>query len=185
MFNKPFKPSYYVKPDIDEPIGVKVQTRASTATKVVRAVGIKPVPNRERKLPETVPVRISRRLGNIYKKQPQPTIEEIIPPLHLFFHIWITGDWRQVAKKMWDRIVASGLVDKLESINISILGGTEATVNDIFGDYPVNYVLITSNQKLYERGILNYIGKHSKSHDGYYLYINTFGYDYVKFSVNI
>lgn len=181
MFKKPFKPTYYVKPDIDEPISDNVQTRASTATKVVRSVGIKPVPDRERKLPETTPVRISRRLGNNHKQQPQPYIEEIIPPLHLFFHIWITGDWKQVAQKIWNRIVTSGLVDKLESINISILGGSEVHVQDIFGEYSVNYILVTSNQKLYERGILNYIGKYSKNHDGYYLYINTFGVNKSKF----
>lgn len=179
MFNKPFKPKYYPK-NVDEVTEPTTQTRSRTNYKHVKNMGIKPVPKREHQLPEAVPVRISRPRNT--PKQVLPITPEVPQePIHIFFHIWITGDWKIVAEKMWNRLIDSGLVDIATSINISVLKGSIQNVEYIFRDYNVNYVHVTSNEKEYERGVLRAIKAHSQKNVGNVLYVNTFAVNKSKF----
>jgi hypothetical protein len=103
-------------------------------------------------------------------------------PIHIFIHICMLEDWKEIFLELLNKIKNSGLYDVVEIIHLGILGSTNNLTSEffkthIYNDPKIIIGYIDSRIDLYEIPSINYMKSYCDSieNDMYILYIHTKG----------
>jgi hypothetical protein len=96
----------------------------------------------------------------------------------IYLHICTINNWRDVIKRLLDRIRSSGLYDKIDGLYYSLLGDYEYLNDDLLKDPKFHNVLYSPQQDLYESATLNKLWYHAKEEEFNVLYLHSKGISY-------
>jgi hypothetical protein len=96
----------------------------------------------------------------------------------IYLHICAINNWRDIIKKLLDRIRSSGLYDKIDELRYGLLGNYECLQDEILKDPKFINVLWSSDMKLFETVTLNKIWYAAKDEEFNVLYLHSKGVTY-------
>lgn len=114
--------------------------------------------------------------SNYYFEKNDNKINNLVP-IHIFIHITLINDWKEIFIDILDNIKKSGLYELVTKIHLGILGNIDLIYDDIFKDDKINIIYIDQRTTLYEIQTINYIKYFCNESDKelYILYIHTKG----------
>ena len=100
-----------------------------------------------------------------------------IIPIHIFIHICLIEDWRDIFEDQIKKIKDSGLYNIVEKIHLGIVGDLEKLNDKIFFDEKFDILYIDKRTSLYEIHTINHIKSFCNDieYEVYILYIHTKG----------
>ena len=98
-------------------------------------------------------------------------------PIHIFIHVCMIENWKDIFNDQINTIKKSGLYDICEKIHIGLLGDINNYNDIIFNDNKFNILYIDTRIDLYEINTINFIKYFCSkiNHEIYILYIHTKG----------
>lgn len=93
----------------------------------------------------------------------------------IYIHICAINNWKDIVKRLFDRIRSSGLYDRIDALYYSLLGEYECLNDDIFKDQKFHNILYSHQQGLYESVTLNKLWYHAKEEEFNVLYLHSKG----------
>lgn len=118
-----------------------------------------------------------------YMEENQLLVNSSLNPIHIFIHIALINDWKDILLDQIETIKNSGLYDKCEKIHLGILGNISTFRNEIleyeiFNDIKFNILYVDNRLNLYEIHTINHIKSFCDTNiddEIYILYIHTKG----------
>lgn len=100
-----------------------------------------------------------------------------IIPIHIFIHICLIEDWKNIFEDQIKKIKDSGLYNIVEKIHLGIVGNIEKINDNIFCDKKFDILYIDKRISLYEIHTINHIKSFCSNieNEVYILYIHTKG----------
>jgi len=99
---------------------------------------------------------------------------------YVYCHICTLGPWREVVEQLFQRIVESGLIAKIEKVNVVVLGSADA-VKELLPHPKVEICFNSTDNSIYERKCLSLLREHADREDCRFLYIHSKGITKTKY----
>ena len=97
----------------------------------------------------------------------------------IYLHICAINNWREIVKKIFDRIRSSGLYDKIESVRYTLLGDFECLNDEMFKDPKFHNIVYSPQLDLYESVTLNKLWYAAQQEEEFnVLYLHSKGVSY-------
>lgn len=98
---------------------------------------------------------------------------------YIYMHICTINNWKEIVKRLFDRIRSSGLYDKIEALRYGLLGDFNCLSDEIFKDPKFQNILYSPQLDLYETVTLNKVWWAAKEEEDFnVLYIHSKGVSY-------
>jgi hypothetical protein len=94
--------------------------------------------------------------------------------IYVYIHICTVGVWRDVVKRLFDRIEQSGLLSECEGVRVTVLGSAKE-VSTVLDHPKVEIIFHSRDTKIYERRCLLILREHALREDAYFLYLHSKG----------
>ena len=106
---------------------------------------------------------------------PNPDYDKI--PIHIFIHVCMIEDWKDIFIEQMNLIKSSGLYNIVEKIHLGLLGDYKLINEDVFNDEKIEILYTDKRITLYEIHTINFIKSFCEtlSNEAYILYIHTKG----------
>ena len=93
-------------------------------------------------------------------------------------HICALNNWKEIVKRLFDRIRSSGLYDKIDELRYSLLGDYGCLSDEIFQDPKFHNILYSPQIDLYESVTINKIWYAAQEEEFNVLYLHSKGVSY-------
>jgi len=93
---------------------------------------------------------------------------------YIYFHICTINNWETIVKKLYHKIVESGLINIIEKIKITVLGDADKVIK-LLNEPKVEIIFNSTDNKIYERKCLLLLREHALKEDFKVLYIHSKG----------
>lgn len=94
-------------------------------------------------------------------------------------HICTVNNWKEIVKRLFDRIRSSGLYDKIDELRYSLLGDYNSLQDDMFKDPKFHNILYSPQIDLYESVTINKIWYAAQEEEEFnVLYLHSKGVSY-------
>lgn len=111
-----------------------------------------------------------RRYGDLKK------IKKNEMHIYIYFHICTIGSWFLLVKNCFQRIIRTGLINKVRKIFLTVLGDDIEVVKRIFNHEKVDILFISQNINIYERMCLETLHTHARNEKDFkVLYLHSKG----------
>jgi len=97
---------------------------------------------------------------------------------YIYMHICAINNWKEIVKKIFDRIRSSGLYDKIDGLFYGLLGDYSCLSDEIFQDPKFHNRLYSPELNLYEAATINKLWYAAKEEEFNVLYLHSKGVGY-------
>lgn len=97
---------------------------------------------------------------------------------YIYMHICAINNWKEIVKRLFDRIRSSGLYEKIDELRYGLLGEYSCLSDEIFKDPKFHNILWSSQLNLYESCTINKIWYAAKEEEFNVLYLHSKGVSY-------
>lgn len=97
---------------------------------------------------------------------------------YIYMHICAVNNWRDIVKRLFDRIRSSGLYDKIDQLRYTLLGDHSCLSDEIFQDPKFHNIVYSPQLDLYESVTLNKLWYAAKEEEFNVLYLHSKGVSY-------